>query len=40
VPDYEAEGAFYGKWIVKNSPSAKVGVLYQTDTTGTTTCAA
>ena len=33
-PDYEAEGAIYGKYIVKNLPSAKLGVLYQNDDYG------
>ena len=33
-PDYEAEGAIYGKYIVKNLPNAKVGVLYQNDDYG------
>jgi branched-chain amino acid transport system substrate-binding protein len=33
-PDYEAEGAIYGKYIVKNLPGAKLGVLYQNDDYG------
>ena len=33
-PDYEAEGSIYGKYIVKNLSSAKVGVLYQNDDYG------
>jgi ABC-type branched-subunit amino acid transport system substrate-binding protein len=33
-PDYEAEGALYGKWVVKNAPTAKIGVLYQNDDYG------
>jgi branched-chain amino acid transport system substrate-binding protein len=33
-PDYEAEGALYGKWIVQNAPTAKIGVLYQNDDYG------
>jgi branched-chain amino acid transport system substrate-binding protein len=33
-PDYEAEGAIYGKYIVKNLPNAKLGVLYQNDDYG------
>jgi branched-chain amino acid transport system substrate-binding protein len=33
-PDYEAEGAIYGKYIAKNMPSAKIGVLYQNDDYG------
>jgi len=33
-PDYEAEGAIYGKYVVKNLGSAKIGVLYQNDDYG------
>jgi branched-chain amino acid transport system substrate-binding protein len=33
-PDYEAEGAIYGKYIVKNLKDAKLGVLYQNDDYG------
>jgi len=33
-PDYEAEGAIYGKYIVKNLSSSKLGVLYQNDDYG------
>ena len=33
-PDYEAEGSIYGKYIVKNLPTAKIGVLYQNDDYG------
>jgi ABC-type branched-subunit amino acid transport system substrate-binding protein len=33
-PDYEAEGAIYGKYVAKNFPSAKLGVLYQNDDYG------
>jgi branched-chain amino acid transport system substrate-binding protein len=33
-PDYEAEGAIYGKYVVKNMASAKIGVLYQNDDYG------
>ena len=33
-PDYEAEGAIYGKYIVKNLPTAKLGILYQNDDYG------
>ncbi len=33
-PDYEAEGAIYGKYVVKNLSSAKLGVLYQNDDYG------
>ena len=33
-PDYEAEGAIYGKYIVNNLKGAKLGVLYQNDDYG------
>jgi branched-chain amino acid transport system substrate-binding protein len=33
-PDYEAEGAIYGKYVVKNLASAKLGILYQNDDYG------
>jgi branched-chain amino acid transport system substrate-binding protein len=33
-PDYEAEGSIYGKYVVKNLPNAKLGVLYQNDDYG------
>jgi branched-chain amino acid transport system substrate-binding protein len=33
-PDYEAEGSIYGKYIAKNLPSAKLGILYQDDDYG------
>jgi len=33
-PDYEAEGAIYGKYVVANLPNAKIGVLYQNDDYG------
>jgi branched-chain amino acid transport system substrate-binding protein len=33
-PDYQAEGAIYGKYIAKNEPNAKIGVLYQNDAYG------
>jgi len=33
-PDYEAEGAIYGKYVVTNLGSAKLGVLYQNDDYG------
>ena len=33
-PDYEAEGAIYGKYIAKNLPNAKLGILYQNDDYG------
>ncbi|MFL5953817.1 MAG: ABC transporter substrate-binding protein [Gaiellaceae bacterium] len=33
-PDYEAEGSIYGKYVVKNLSTAKLGVLYQNDDYG------
>jgi branched-chain amino acid transport system substrate-binding protein len=33
-PDYEAEGAIYGKYIAQNLKNAKVGVVYQNDDYG------
>jgi branched-chain amino acid transport system substrate-binding protein len=33
-PDYEAEGSTYGKYVIKNLGSAKLGVLYQNDDYG------
>jgi branched-chain amino acid transport system substrate-binding protein len=33
-PDYPGEGKIYGKYIATNSPSAKIGVLYQNDAYG------
>ena len=33
-PDYIAEGIAYGRWIVKNAPTAKIAVLYQNDDYG------
>jgi branched-chain amino acid transport system substrate-binding protein len=33
-PDYQAEGAIYGKYILKNQPNAKIAVLYQNDDYG------
>jgi branched-chain amino acid transport system substrate-binding protein len=33
-PDYPGEAKKYGKYIVANSPNAKVGVLYQNDSFG------
>jgi len=33
-PDYVSEGLIYGKDIVKNNPSAKIGVIYQNDDFG------
>jgi branched-chain amino acid transport system substrate-binding protein len=33
-PDYPGEGKLYGKYIAKNMPTAKIGVLYQNDAFG------
>jgi branched-chain amino acid transport system substrate-binding protein len=33
-PDYPGEAKIYGKYIVKNLPNAKIGVLYQNDPFG------
>jgi branched-chain amino acid transport system substrate-binding protein len=33
-PDYEAEGAVYGKYIAKNLPNAKIGIVFQNDSFG------
>ena len=33
-PDYQAEAALYGRYIVKNLPSAKVGIIFQNDSYG------
>ena len=33
-PDYEAEGAIYGKYIAKNTPTKKIAVIYQNDSYG------
>ncbi len=33
-PDYQAEAALYGKYIVKNQPNAKIAVIYQNDSYG------
>jgi len=33
-PDYPGEGKLYGKYIVANMPSAKVGVIFQNDAFG------
>jgi len=33
-PDYEAEGTVYGKWLVKNLPNAKIGIIFQNDSYG------
>ena len=33
-PDYQAEGAIYGRYIVANLPNAKIGIIYQNDSYG------
>jgi branched-chain amino acid transport system substrate-binding protein len=33
-PDYQAEAALYGRYIVKNLPNAKIGIIYQNDSYG------
>jgi branched-chain amino acid transport system substrate-binding protein len=33
-PDYPGESKIYGKYIIKNLPNAKIGVLYQNDSFG------
>jgi branched-chain amino acid transport system substrate-binding protein len=33
-PDYPGEGKLYGRYIAKNMPTAKIGVLYQNDAFG------
>lgn len=33
-PDYQAEGAIYGKYIAKNLPDKKIGIIYQNDSYG------
>ena len=33
-PDYQAEAAIYGRYIARNLPSAKVGIIYQNDSYG------
>jgi branched-chain amino acid transport system substrate-binding protein len=33
-PDYQSEAAIYGRYIVKNLPSAKIGIIYQNDSYG------
>jgi branched-chain amino acid transport system substrate-binding protein len=33
-PDYQAEGALYGRYIAANLPSAKIGIIYQNDDYG------
>lgn len=34
IPSYLVEGTIYGRYVVKNMPKAKVGVLYQDDDYG------
>ena len=33
-PDYQAEGAIYGKYIAKNLGTKKIGIIYQNDSYG------
>ncbi|MCB1545309.1 MAG: ABC transporter substrate-binding protein [Methylobacteriaceae bacterium] len=33
-PNYQAEGQIYAKYILKNKPDAKIGILYQNDDYG------
>ena len=33
-PSYRGEGAIYGRYIVKNRPQARIGILYQNDEYG------
>ena len=33
-PDYQAEAAVYGRYIVNNLPGAKIGIIYQNDSYG------
>jgi branched-chain amino acid transport system substrate-binding protein len=33
-PNYQSEGQIYAKYILKNMPSAKIGILYQNDDYG------
>src|SRR5881227_89797 len=33
-PNYQTEGRIYGKYILKNYPNAKIGILYQNDDLG------
>src|SRR3954462_3083366 len=33
-PNYQTEGRIYGKYILKNHPNAKIGVLFQNDDLG------
>jgi branched-chain amino acid transport system substrate-binding protein len=33
-PDYQAEAAVYGRYIVRNLPNARIGIIYQNDSYG------
>jgi branched-chain amino acid transport system substrate-binding protein len=33
-PNYQTEGAIYGRYILKHEPNARIGVLYQNDDAG------
>ena len=33
-PDYQSEAAIYGRYIAKNLPNAKIGIIYQNDSYG------
>ena len=33
-PNYQTEGEIYAKYILKNKPDAKIGILYQNDDYG------
>jgi len=33
-PNYQSEGRIYGQYILKNHPTAKIGILYQNDDLG------
>lgn len=33
-PDYQAEAAIYGRYIAKNMPNAKIGIIFQNDSYG------
>jgi branched-chain amino acid transport system substrate-binding protein len=33
-PDYQAESAIYGRYIARNLPNAKIGIIYQNDSYG------
>jgi branched-chain amino acid transport system substrate-binding protein len=33
-PDYQAEAAIYGRYIVSNLPNAKIGIIFQNDSYG------